>query len=323
MFVLPINTDGYVGRRPYVLLALVALNTLALVITYLCPTPVHDIFLQYGFVPGTPHISTAISSMFLHAGFWHFAGNMFFLWMFGYRVENAFGPWLFGIVYILSGFGATALDFAFNGGSSIPCVGASGAISGIVGCYFVLFPKSQFDLLIVFLRWPVKTIHTYTHGAVGAWIGEQAVLGLLTQAAQFSSVAFWGHVGGFVAGAALTGLLLLVVPQIRERGEQPIITRYVRGAVHDTSGKPVVGARFELQGDSHSTFSASTDARGRFGFASVPDGSYSFRVLKLPFRSIEGTLVVRRKRSSQPPLRFVMKMAEVQTAIQKADAASV
>ena len=72
--------------------------------------------------------------MFLHSGFWHFAGNMFFLWMFAYRLENTFGKLLFAVMYIVCGCGATALDYAFNRSSSVPCVGASGAISGIVGC---------------------------------------------------------------------------------------------------------------------------------------------------------------------------------------------
>ena len=104
---------------------------------------------------------------------------------------------------------------------SIPLVGASGALPGIVGCYFVLFPRSQFDLVVVLFRWPIKTIHTDTYGAVGAWIGEQALLALLTQAAQFSEVAFWGHVGGFVTGAGLTSMLLLIAPRSEHAVSRP------------------------------------------------------------------------------------------------------
>jgi len=219
VFVLPVNEDGYVGRRAYALLALGVANALVLAATYLHPSQADAIFRQYGFVPAHPQFSTLLVSMFLHAGFWHFAGNMFFLWMFGYRVENTFGRLLFTAMYLVCGCGATALHYVFNQNSDIPLVGASGAISGIVGCYFVLFPKSKFDIVIFVLRWPVKTIHTYTHAAVGAWIGEQAILGVLTQAVQFSSVAFWGHVGGFVTGASLTALTVIVTVATFESSE--------------------------------------------------------------------------------------------------------
>jgi hypothetical protein len=165
-----------------------------------------------------------------------------------------------------------------------------------VGCYFVLFPKSRFDLVIVFLRWPVKTIQTYTHGAVGAWIGEQAILALLTQTVRFSSVAFWAHIGGFLTGAGATGFLLLLMPQLRNRGEQPLVVRFVKGTVRDMSGKPVVGASFELHTDFHPPFSVKTDTKGRFNMPPIPDGTYSFHVRKDTFQALTGTVVVRRKR---------------------------
>jgi membrane associated rhomboid family serine protease len=322
VFILPLNTDDYIGRRTYVLLSLIFINALVLAACYVHPSTVDNVFLQYGFVPAHPHISTVLSSMFLHAGFWHFAGNMFFLWMFGDRVENTFGRWLFGFVYILSGFGAAALHYAFNSGSNIPCVGASGAISGIVGCYIVLFPKSSFDMVIVFLRWPVKTIHTDTYGAVGAWIGEQVILGLLTQAVQFSSVAFWGHIGGFVTGAGVTGLLLLVVPQLRTRGDQRLVVRAVRGTVRDITGKPVSGARFEMHADFHPPVSIITDAKGKFNLTSVHDGSYSFQLTKSPFQPIQGTLVVRRKGRYALALKLTMKVAASDVSAEKVEVTS-
>lgn len=320
MFIVPINSDGYIGRRANILLTLIALNALALVATYVSPLPADQVFLQYGFIPANPRFWTALTSMFLHVGFWHFAGNVFFLWMFGYRVENTFGPWLFALVYLLSGFGAVGLHFAFNKGSNIPCVGASGAISGIVGCYFVLFPKSQFDMVVVFLRWPVRTIRTDTRSAVGAWIAEQLLLGMLTTVG-YSSVAFWGHVGGFITGAALTALIMLVHPQIKRQGEMPLVVRIVRGVVHDGAGRPAVGALFEIRGNSHSTFTAPTDSKGRFIIPSVPDGIYSFRLSKSSLETMEGTLLVRRKRPPLSSLRFIMRLAEPNTPTEIAEAA--
>lgn len=158
MFILPLNEDGYIGRRAYVLFGVVVINALArqLATTYIHPSNSPAVFQRYGFVPAHPSALKLFSSMFLHAGFWHFAGNMFFLWMFGYRVENTFRSFLFALIYMVSGCGAAALHYAFNHTSTIPCVGASGAISGIVGCYLVLFPRSRFEVLIMFSGGPSR-----------------------------------------------------------------------------------------------------------------------------------------------------------------------
>jgi membrane associated rhomboid family serine protease len=315
VFILPVNDDGYIGRRAYVLLGLVVLNALALVATYIHPSHADAVFQQYGFVPAHPHLSTLVASMFVHGGFWHLFGNMFFLWMFGCRVENTFGRLLFAAMYIVSGCGAAALHFAFNRTSAIPLVGASGAISGIVGCYFVLFPKSQFDLVVVLFRWPIKTIHTSTYGAVGAWIGEQTILALLTQAAQFSDVAFWGHVGGFVTGAGLTSMLLLIAPQFRRRGEPPPVVRHVRGRVRDTAGKPIANAQLQIHADFHRSMAAMTDTRGQFNLTPLPDGTYSFRLTKTQFQTVEGTVVVRRKRRFPSAFNFIMSSVDERLAV--------
>ena len=194
---------------PYVILGLAIVNALALAATYVVFSS-QATFAQFGFTPAHPHVLTAISSMFLHAGIFHLIGNMFFLWMFGYRLENTFERWGFALIYFICGLGAVSLHYLFNRASTVPCVGASGAISGIMGCYFVLFPKSRFDLEVFFLRFHVASIPTYTHGGIGIWLAEQTVLGLLTQAAHFSTVAFWAHVGGFATGAILTLPLIFV-----------------------------------------------------------------------------------------------------------------
>ena len=112
------------------------------------------------------------------------------------------GIWLFTLMYLMCGVSGGLLHYAFNVKSMVPCVGASGAISGVMGCFFVLFPKAEFDLAIYFGWIRIKTIETHTTAAVGAWIAEQALLGLLSQAIRFSSVGFWAHVGGFATGIA-------------------------------------------------------------------------------------------------------------------------
>lgn len=157
--------------------------------------------------------------MFLHAGFWHYAGNMFFLWMFGNRVENMFGRWLFVAAYLVNGFGATYFYYVLNLHSAVPSVGASGAISGIVGCFLVLFPKARFDLDF-YLGWiRLKSIETHAFAAVLTWFGEQTVLGLLSSTFHVAGgVAYWGHFGGFVVGA----LIALAFSRIVDTKEREI-----------------------------------------------------------------------------------------------------
>ena len=108
VFILPLNDDRYVGRTPYVIISLAIANGLVLAATYLLASS-QLVFSRYGFTPVQPHILTMFSSLFLHAGIFHYLGNMFFLWMFGYRIENTFGRWLFVLVFLLCGCGATGL----------------------------------------------------------------------------------------------------------------------------------------------------------------------------------------------------------------------
>jgi membrane associated rhomboid family serine protease len=217
MFILPIAKDNPVKSVPLVVVALIIVNSVLLIATY---EGGNAFIRDYGFVPAQPHVSTLFVSMFLHAGLLHLAGNMFFLWMFGKRVENTLRWWLFLPVYLLCGVGATELHYLFDPSSTIPCVGASGAISGIAGIYFILFPRARFDLAI-YLGWiHLKTFPARTQAAVGAWIGEQTVLAALTQAFHArTGVAFWAHVGGFLTGLVVAGLFLLFVPKRRPHRE--------------------------------------------------------------------------------------------------------
>jgi membrane associated rhomboid family serine protease/catechol 2,3-dioxygenase-like lactoylglutathione lyase family enzyme len=210
VFILPVSRDNVFGKTPWVVIALIAVNTLLLAATYSANQ--QGVFSHYGFIPAQPRIATLFSSMFLHAGILHLLGNMWFLWMFGVRVEDRLGRSTFVLLYLLSGVGASALHYAFNIGSRISCVGASGAISGVVGAYFVFFPRSLFDLEIYLGRFRVKTIQTQTHVAVTAWIGEQVLLGLLSSYVHFSSVAFWAHVGGFAGGIVFARVFLVIKP---------------------------------------------------------------------------------------------------------------
>jgi len=201
VFILPINRDSDARNTPRAVLALIATNSVVFVATLVSGSPI-AVVRHYGFTPVHAQVLTLFTSMFLHAGWLHLIGNMWFLWMFGKDVENAMGSWLFTLMYLLCGLGGALLHFAFNFRSAVPCVGASGAISGIMGCFFILFPKADFDLVIYIGWFRIKTIQTHTTAAVGTWLAEQAILGLLSQAIRISSIAFWGHVGGFAVGIA-------------------------------------------------------------------------------------------------------------------------
>ena len=211
MFVLPINRDERPTGAPIVVVTLIALNSIVLLGTLLIGSG-DLVYKHYGFTPADPRMFTLFTALFIHAGFLHLLGNMWFLWMFGRQVEDALGSWVFAVVYVLCGLGGHALHWTLNHHSLVPCVGASGAISGIAGIYFVLFPKSRFDLYFYLGWWKVWSTSTFTHVAVGVWIAEQFILGLITQATHATGVAFWAHVGGFTTGLAVAATYLLIIP---------------------------------------------------------------------------------------------------------------
>lgn len=211
MFVLPINRDTRPTSTPIVVFTLITLNSVVLFGTLLIGSA--DLVVKhFGFTPSDPRVLTLFTALFIHAGFLHLLGNMWFLWMFGRQVEDALGGWIFAFVYVLCGLGGHVLHWGLNRHSSVPLVGASGAISGIAGIYFMLFPKSRFDLYFYLGWWKVWSTSTFTHVAVGVWIGEQFVLGLITQATHATGIAFWAHVGGFATGLAVAALYLIAVP---------------------------------------------------------------------------------------------------------------
>ncbi len=160
-----------------------------------------------GFVPARffqdplgelPHVFTA---MFLHGGVSHLVGNMWFLWVFGPGVEDRLGPARYLLLYLVAGVGAAFFQAAVMPASPVPMVGASGAISGVLGAYYVLLPRAWILTLVWFILpfffWlPAATYALY-------WLLLQFVYGLLG----VPGVAWWAHIGGFVVGAALAPLL--------------------------------------------------------------------------------------------------------------------
>ena len=138
-----------------------------------------------------------LSSMFMHGGIAHIFGNMLFLFIFGDNLENLIGHRRYGVFYLLCGFAAAAAQIAMGPDSIIPMLGASGAISGVLGGYVLLFPKRPVRALIFNF---MTTVPAFV--AIGIWIVYQLVLGYLSPAGQ-GGVAYAAHIGGFVAGLAL------------------------------------------------------------------------------------------------------------------------
>ncbi len=148
---------------------------------------------------------TPFTSMFLHGGWFHLIGNMWFLWVFGNNVEDSMGHIRFVVFYLLCGLAAAALQVATSPSSAIPMLGASGAIGGVMGAYIVLYPKVRVHMLI-FLGFFVTTIAVPAYLMLGYWFLIQLLGGIPSLAREGGGVAFWAHVGGFVAGAAIIKL---------------------------------------------------------------------------------------------------------------------
>ena len=159
---------------------------------------------------------TVLTSMFLHGGVAHVAGNCWFLWIFGKNVEDRLGPFRYLLLYLLSGLGAAALQMAMGYPSSVPMLGASGAISGVLGAYLVLFPTAWVFTLV---PWVVPVIPLPAFVLLIVWFALQTLNGvgtLVTDASAQGGVAWWAHAGGFLTGL-LTTLCLKSTGSIRRR----------------------------------------------------------------------------------------------------------
>jgi len=148
-----------------------------------------------------------LTSMFLHASWLHLIGNMWFLWIFGDNIEDYLGHFSYLLFYLVCGLAAAITHILLNAGSRLPSVGASGAIAGVMGAYFVLYPKARV------MMWfpPIFFFHLPAWLVLGYWFFMQFLSGAATSIAETSQtnggIAFWAHVGGFVAGVVLIKVL--------------------------------------------------------------------------------------------------------------------
>lgn len=198
---LPVKDENPLSITPIVTWLLVALCVLVFV--WQIAGDFDTIILDYGFTPARiangEGYYTLITSMFLHGGLLHLFGNMLYLYIFGDNIEDMCGHVSFFVFYMLSGILAS-LAFALTAWSStVPAVGASGAISGVLGGYMVLFPRVRIKTAVT-LGWFIKLIYVPAYVMIGFWFAYQFLLAL---AAVETGVAYWAHIGGFAAGVVL------------------------------------------------------------------------------------------------------------------------
>ncbi len=219
---IPLRDDQPRFSTPYVTYFLIGLNLVIFLLeATLTPQSFKALLYQLGMVPAniTGFLAGAnglglvaaflptFTSMFLHGSWMHVIGNMWFLWIFGDNVEDHLGHFKYLLFYLLSGLGAAFAQIVLNPHSRVPTVGASGAIAGVLGAYFVLYPRAKvliwFPILFLFYLPAWVTL--------GYWFALQFVSGAATSIANYSDtrggVAFWAHVGGFVVGIILIKLI--------------------------------------------------------------------------------------------------------------------
>jgi len=227
----PLSDDNPRQRPPFATIAIIVLNALAWLLVQGLGTaqPLAESLCLYGLIPGdllgtiepgtrqalsqtlvcrldgAGSPSTLLTSMFLHGGWFHIIGNMWFLWVFGDNVEDVMGPFRFVAFYLLCGLAAAAAQIATNTSSTLPMVGASGAIGGVMGAYALLFPRARVNTLL-FLGFYITTISVPAVFMLGYWFVIQLLQGLPALGSAEGGVAFWAHIGGFLSGLLLIGL---------------------------------------------------------------------------------------------------------------------
>jgi membrane associated rhomboid family serine protease len=227
-FFLPLYDDNPTRRVPVVTYLLI--GVCVVVFFWQLGQNARDVAYSYGMIPAVlfgaaepphglaavPPWATIFTSMFLHAGWLHLGGNMLFLWIFGNNIEDVLGPVRYLLLYLLSGVAAAMGQALADPSSTVPMLGASGAIAGVLGAYLLLYPNANVHvlvLIIIILR--IITVPAWI--MLGLWFAAQLVSGLFSTSG--AGVAFWAHVGGFVTGMVLLlvmrpgGLALLQPPR--------------------------------------------------------------------------------------------------------------
>lgn len=197
----PFRDHNPSGRTPYVTIALVVANVLIFLVLLPIesdPNQLYRLYADYALIPAVPSPMTFVTSMFLHAGWWHILGNMLFLWVFGDNLEDRMGHLGFAVFYLASGITAGVVHVILSHGSPVPTVGASGAIAGVMGGYLLLFPRARVDVLVILIIL-IRIVSVPAWTVLAVWFVVQ-VFGAAVADPDMGGVAYGAHAGGFLAG---------------------------------------------------------------------------------------------------------------------------
>jgi len=207
---IPLRSSEPHYTRPTATLAIIAVNVAVFLFELTMPSyALNRFILLHGIVPDRLHYSSILTSMFIHGGFLHIAGNMWFLWVFGRGVEDLLGHARYLFLYFACGLAAAFLYILLNSNSTVPTVGASGAIAGVMGAYLIKFPRAHI-VTLVFIIIFITTVDIPAAFLLLYWFAIQFFSGVGTvgdSAASNGGVAWFAHVGGFLAGMALVALM--------------------------------------------------------------------------------------------------------------------
>ena len=214
---IPIRDRNPSGTFPYVTIGIIVINVLIFLYELSLGPGLGEFIMRFGVVPlKVSYYSQAsdltfintffpfISSMFLHGGFIHLIGNMWFLWIFGDNIEDKLGHFRFIAFYLLCGIIASSVHVFFNIQSKVPCVGASGAIAGVLGAYMITFPRARVVTIVPLFVF-IQVMELPAIVVLGFWFVIQFFNGAATITASTSGagVAWWAHIGGFAAGVII------------------------------------------------------------------------------------------------------------------------
>jgi membrane associated rhomboid family serine protease len=211
---IPLRDSQRSNSTPVITIGLIVVNVLAFLYqTSLDRFSLNHVIMEYGVVPSRLQLTSLATSMFLHGGWMHLIGNMWFLWIYGDNVEDILGHAKYLIFYLACGVTAALAHVALNGDSRVPTIGASGAIAGVMGAYMVKFPRARI-ITLIFLFVFVTTIEIPAYVILLYWFVIQIFSGVgsigYSQISQ-GGVAWFAHVGGFV-----TGIVLVMLMRTRE-----------------------------------------------------------------------------------------------------------
>jgi membrane associated rhomboid family serine protease len=207
---LPLHDDNEAHSPPIFTILFILINILMFIVSVSAPEGYSAYIKTHGTVPfrfihnfGTTELFNCLTSMFLHGGLAHLLGNLWFLWIFGDNVEDELGHFNFIFFYIICGYFADLAHIMMNPGSTVPTIGASGAISGVLASYVMLHPNAQVKTWIG--SYWVTHLPAWTF--IGIWFGMQCLWGYFDQTSS-SGTAWFAHIGGFVAGLLFTPMLV-------------------------------------------------------------------------------------------------------------------